>query len=256
MDIKRFLNRVKYSGTVEPDLSTLTDLQQAFLLSVPFENLDIHLGKKISLSSENLFEKIVLRRRGGFCYECNILFTDLLEALGYKIQYLSARMVIEDNVGPEFDHMVLLVTLGHDDQYLVDVGNGQSARKPLRIDGTNNAVSEGRTYRVGTLGNDCALIFKENDLHWTPRYLFTLKPRMREDFEDMCRYHQTSVESHFTQHRLVTIATQKGRVSLTDMQLSITSESGTQERKLRSEKEYSATLERYFGIILNDWPSV
>lgn len=147
IDVERCLKRIGYSGPTEPTLYTLRALQMAFLRKVPFENLDIHLGRQIRLSSESIYDKIVLRRRGGFCYECNILFFDLLKGLNFQVEYLSARMVKGSAVGPEYDHMVLLVTLEHD--YLADVGNGQSCREPLRIDGANRATSEGYAYRVG-----------------------------------------------------------------------------------------------------------
>jgi N-hydroxyarylamine O-acetyltransferase len=157
-DVKRCLARIGHSGPTEPTLETLRALQKAFLLHVPFENLDIHLGREIRLSSKHIYEKIVLKRRGGFCYECNMLFFDLLDALGFRVEYLPARMVKRAAVGPEFDHMVLLVALEH--KYLVDVGNGQSCREPLRIDGANSATSEGYTCRVGAYGDDLALYFQ------------------------------------------------------------------------------------------------
>jgi N-hydroxyarylamine O-acetyltransferase len=84
---------IGYIGPTEPNLSTLQALQRAFLLKVPFENLEIHLDRQINLSSENIYEKIVSKRRGGFCYECNILFFNLLNELGFQVEYLSARMV-------------------------------------------------------------------------------------------------------------------------------------------------------------------
>jgi N-hydroxyarylamine O-acetyltransferase len=249
MDADRCLERIGYRGSTEPTLYTLRSLQMAFLRKVPFENLDIHLGRKIELSSESIYEKIVSRRRGGFCYECNILFFDLLKALGFQVEYLSARMVKGTAAGPEYDHMVLLVTLEQD--YLVDVGNGQSCREPLQTNGTNSASSEGYTYTVGTHGKDHALYYQQSNAEWMPRFLFTLKPRERAEFSGMCHYHQTSPDSVFTQHRLLTIATAEGRLTLTDMLLSITKEEELQERMLSSETEYSKTLKQYFGIEIN-----
>jgi N-hydroxyarylamine O-acetyltransferase len=227
IDIDRCLKRIGYIGPTEPNLFTLRALQRAFLLKVPFENLDIHLGRQISLASESIYEKIVSRKRGGFCYECNILFFDLLNELGFQVEYLSARMVKGGTAGPEYDHMVILVNLEHD--YLVDVGNGQSCREPLRIDGTNRSISEGYEYRVGTYGKGYALYYQQSDTAWTPRFLFTLIPRERGAFSGMCHYHQTSPESVFTQRRLATIATKEGRVTLTDMRIAITKGVGIQE---------------------------
>jgi N-hydroxyarylamine O-acetyltransferase len=218
----------------------------AFLLKVPFENLDIHHGREIELFPASIYEKIVSRRRGGFCYECNILCFELLNALGFQVEYLSARMVKGTAVGPEFDHMVLLVTLEH--EYLVDVGNGQSCREPLRIDGTNSSTSEGYTYQVASHGNDFALHYQQSDAEWKPRFLFTLTPRKRLEFLDMCHYHQTSPESIFTKHRLATLAKVGGRVSLTDMRLEITEGLDKKESILGSEKEYLDALKHHFAI--------
>ena len=246
MDVDSCLKRIVYSGPTVPTLDNLQALQMAFLLKVPFENLDIHHGREIELFPESIYEKIVSRRRGGFCYECNILFFELLNALGFQVEYLSARMVKGTAVGPEFDHMVLLVTLEH--EYLVDVGNGQSCREPLRIDGKNSATSEGYKYCVASHGNDFALYYQQSDAEWKPRFLFTLTPRKRLEFLEMCHYHQTSPESIFTQHRLAAIAKVEGRVSLTDMRLEITDGLDKKERVLGSEKEYFDVLKHYFGI--------
>ena len=246
MDVDRCLERIGYDGPTPPNLQTLRALQMAFLLRVPFENLDIHLGREIELFPGSIYEKIVSRRRGGFCYECNILFFNLLNTLGFQVKYLSARMVKGTAVGPEYDHMVLLVTL--EKEYLVDVWNGQSCREPLRIDGTNSATSEGYTYRIDSHGNDLALYYQQSNEPWKPRFLFTLTPRKRFEFLDMCHYHQTSADSIFTQHRLATIAKVEGRVSLTDMRLEITDGLEKQERLVGSDKEYSDILSRYFGI--------
>ena len=246
VDVDRCLKRIGYIGPTEPNLSTLRTLQRLFLLKVPFENLDIHLGIQINLSSESIYEKIVLRRRGGFCYECNILFFNLLNELGFQAEYLSARMVKGNTAGPEYDHMVILVNLEHD--YLVDVGNGQSCREPLRIDGTNSAISEDYEYRVGKYGKGYALYYQQPDVAWAPRFLFTLTPRDQAEFSGMCHYHQTSPESVFTQRRLVTIATKEGRVTLTDMRLTITKGTEIKESVLTSEDDYYENLKQYFGI--------
>ncbi len=248
IDIQCCLKRIGYSGTTRPTFATLKALQLAFLLKVPFENLDIHLGRLIKLSPQSIYKKIVSNNRGGFCYECNILFCELLKALGFRVEYLSARMVTENGVGPEFDHMVLLVHLDHD--YLVDVGNGQSCRAPLRIDGTDTASSEGFVYRVGGYRRGHALFHRQADEDWLPRFIFSLKPRQRSEFADMCDYHQTSPDSIFTRQRLVTKATPDGRISLVDMQLSTTNRAEKHESVVYSKDQYKSILKRKFGIII------
>src|SRR5437764_12252268 len=90
VDIQRYLERINYHGSLEPTLQTLQALHEAHLLAVPFENLDIHLGRKILLDEESLWKKIVEQGRGGFCYELNGLFAWLLRALGFQVDLLSA----------------------------------------------------------------------------------------------------------------------------------------------------------------------
>src|SRR6266540_1131840 len=105
MDIQAYLCRIHYRGGLAPTAAILRELHRAHLLTVPFENLDIHLGRPILLDQEALFDKIVTRRRGGFCYELNGLFALLLRELGFDVTLLSAGVAHADGgFGPEFDH--------------------------------------------------------------------------------------------------------------------------------------------------------
>src|SRR5689334_17036776 len=108
LDIPTYLQRIAYRGSLQPTAATLRALHQAHMLAVPFENLDIHLGRPLLLDRPALFEKIVARRRGGFCYELNGLFAALLQALGFDVTMLSARVArTQGGFGPEFDHLTL-----------------------------------------------------------------------------------------------------------------------------------------------------
>src|ERR1700690_1781469 len=119
MEVKAYLERINYKGSLLPTLETLRDLQFFHLLSVPFENLSIHANEPILLQDKSLFEKIVLRRRGGFCYELNGLFASLLRLLGFSVTLLSAGVAKKDGgFGPDFDHMTLMVLL--EERWLVD----------------------------------------------------------------------------------------------------------------------------------------
>src|SRR5918995_2554428 len=111
MDVDAYLERIDYRGPLAPTAETLRRLHVAHLLAVPFENLSIHAGEPVVLDDEALFEKIVARRRGGFCYELNGLFAWLLRALGFRVTMLSARVVNRGVVGPEYDHLTLQVDL-------------------------------------------------------------------------------------------------------------------------------------------------
>ena len=138
MDIQAYLRRINYSGEQAPSAATLYELHRAHLLAVPFENLDIHLGRPIVLDQDALFDKIVTRRRGGFCYELNGLFALLLRELGFEVTLLAAGVARADGgFGPEFDHLTLLVRATslnpQSEVWLADVGFGDSFREPLRF---------------------------------------------------------------------------------------------------------------------------
>lgn len=248
MDLERCLARIGYTGPREPNPETLAALQQAFLRHVPFENLDIRLGRPIVLDPQRFHAKIVDDRRGGFCYECNGLFRAMLEAMGFEVHYLAAAMLLEQSVPLDFGHMVLRVSL--EDEYLVDVGNGQSCLEPLRLDG-GSATSEGIEYEVRLHEQGYALFYRETGEDWKPRFRFTTTPRELEDFAELCRFHQISPQSRFTRHRLASIARPDGRATLLDRELTVTAGGGVEVRQLADAGEYGAVLRGYFGVTLS-----
>src|SRR3954454_20538446 len=133
MNVAAYLERIGYHSPRAPTAETLRRLHLAHLVSVPFANLSIHWGEPIRLDDQSLFEKIVTRRRGGFCYELNGLFVALLRALGFDVAMLSAcvgRSAGDSSL--DYDHMALRVTLKH--RWLADVLSGDSFREPLRLD--------------------------------------------------------------------------------------------------------------------------
>jgi N-hydroxyarylamine O-acetyltransferase len=250
VNVEGVLERIRYTGPREPTEETLRLLQNAFLEAVPFENLDIHRGRRISLDSSRIYEKIVTRRRGGFCYECNGLFAELLVSIGYEVSRVSARMVLGGRIGREFDHMPLLVSLDRD--YLTDVGNGQSVRDPLPLAGQECSEAEHIQYRVGAHGAGHALYYREADSQWLPRFVFTTTPREQSEFSRMCDFHQDSPESVFTKHRLATIATPEGRITLLGNRLTETRGTERDERELTSDAEVCECLRARFGIEFAD----
>jgi N-hydroxyarylamine O-acetyltransferase len=253
VNIAAYLDRINYHGPLAPTAGTLRDLQVSHLLTVPFENLSIHAKQPIVLDDNALFEKIVKRRRGGFCYEANGLFTALLRALGFDVKMLSAGVAkAAEEFGPDFDHMALMVTL--DERWLVDVGFGDSFREPLLIDERGVQLQGERTYRIDSDGTHSILMQRDNGEggEWEAQYRFTLQPYEYSDYEEMCRYHQTSAQSHFTRGRICSRATPDGRVTLSEMRLIITRNGERQERALKNEEEYAAVLREYFDGDLND----
>jgi N-hydroxyarylamine O-acetyltransferase len=249
MNLSAYLQRLNYSGPLTPSAETLRALHQAHLLAVPFENLDIHLGRPIILDEAAFFDKIVERRRGGFCYELNGLFAALLRELGFEVTLLSARVAGENgNFGPEFDHLTLLVQL--EERWLADVGFGEAFRRPLRLDEPGAQAQPGGMYRL-TPDNEAWIYWLlDEEKEWRAQYRFTLQPRPLADFAEMCHYQQSSPQSHFTQKRVCSLATPEGRVTLSNDRLIITRHGQRQERELASPAEQAAVLRHYFGVEL------
>ncbi|HKV80215.1 MAG TPA: arylamine N-acetyltransferase [Candidatus Sulfotelmatobacter sp.] len=249
VDIRAYLGRIHYSGLTKVNPETLRALHRAHLLAVPFENLDIPLGRKITVDEAAILNKVVVLHRGGFCYELNGAFAALLRALGFQVTLLSARVARGDGgEGPEFDHLTLRVDL--DDSWLADVGFGESFLEPLRLEPGPDQLDPAGTYRLRAQGERLRMEKIVPDGSWKPQYSFSLQPRRLEEFAGMCRYHQTSPESSFTQKRICSRATPDGRITLSEMKLIMTSKGEREERILASEEEWSSTLYEQFGIRL------
>lgn len=248
----QYLRRIQVNKTENLSYSFLSKLQEQHLFTVPFENLDIHQGKKIVLEENRIYEKIVVCGRGGFCYELNGLFCWLLRSLGFTVPMVSARvyMSTKDRFTPEFDHMVLLVDL--EKTYLVDVGFGDNFRKPIALpDGKSEDISGSYRLRSFASAQDTYILQKKDKNDWQTVYSFTKHPRVISDFEEMSAFNQTSPESHFTQQTICSIATKNGRVSLSDDFLTITDGSSKRKINVISQEDFKQKLRDHFGIQLN-----
>ena len=211
VDASSYLTRIGYSGPTASTANTLRAIHHAHLLTVPFENLDIALGRKIVVDEDAFVRKVVEQRRGGFCYELNGAFAALLRSLGFQVTLLSARVARDQGgEGPEFDHLTLRVDLA--EPWLADVGFGESFLEPLRMKAGAEQFDPAGTFRLVDLGERLELEKVEPVGHWKRQYSFTLLPRRLEQFAGMCHYHQSSPDSSFTQNRVCTKATANGRM--------------------------------------------
>ena len=249
MNTKQYLERINYLDPVHPTLEVLTRLQVSHLMNVPFENLDIHNSVKINLA--NLFDKIVTRRRGGFCYELNGLCYELLNEIGFTVKMVSARVYDgKQDYSPEFDHMALIVEI-YDDKYLVDVGFGEFSFYPIKIELNKDTIDPRGTIRIETFDENYKVVKKTNsDGKLIPEYLFSETKRQMEEFQERCTYHQTDPASHFMQKRLCSLPTKNGRITLTNNLLKTTEDGEVVERKLDNEEEFHQALWDHFGIKL------
>jgi len=250
LHVPSYLARISYSGETDPTAETLRAIHRSHLLAVPFENLDIALGRKVVVDEDVTVRKIVELRRGGFCYELNGAFAALLRAMGFQVTLLSARVAREKDggEGPEFDHLTLRVDL--EEPWLADVGFGESFLEPLGMKPGIEQIDSTGTYRLTQVDERLQLEKADVEGRWRRQYSFTLRSRSLQDFAGMCHYHQTSPESHFTQNRICTRATPNGRITLSEMKLIVTKNGKREERTLSSAAERIQVLQKDFGIEL------
>lgn len=251
MDISAYLRRIRYAEPVKPDVQTLYGLQRAHMQHVPFENLDIGLKRPIRLDEEALWDKIIVQKRGGFCYELNGLFSQLLHEIGFDVTHLNARVYNQQGeLGIDFDHLALLVRIpGRSGHWLADVGFGDSFNEPLRFEGPEIQVQSLRAYRLEKTPDGYVTWQRNYDGSWERQYYFDLQPhKFPEEYQSGCLYHQTSPLSSFTRGSIISRATPHGRVSLEDGRLILTEDGSRSEHLIETREEYNALLWQYYGI--------
>jgi N-hydroxyarylamine O-acetyltransferase len=250
--LNAYLERIGIVDEVPtPTLDGVTAMHLAHLLAVPFESLDIHTDRPISIELPALFDKLVTRRRGGFCYENNGLFAAALAAIGVELDLLSARVAHADGtLGPPFDHLVLRAAFDGTD-YLLDVGFGEGFRTPLRIDGEWHDQDPAAPYRARPTGGELIVEHRKPD-QVKLDYRIDLQPRQLGEFAPMCQYHQTSPDSGFTQQWTSSLATTEGRVTVVHSRLVKTVNGRRTETPVTTPAELERVLATRFGITAVD----
>jgi len=248
MNVSKYLNRIGLEESQEPTLDFLKLLQKTHLLNIPFENLDIHYGRKIILDKNHLFSKIVENKRGGFCYELNSLFYELLNSLGFNVRIISANVFNKENgYGKEFDHMALIVTI-ENSEYLTDVGFGDFSLEPLKLQLNLRQIDNAGEFYFDVFDDNIFRVNKIENGEHIPQYIFTKESRKIEEFMDMCLYHQTSAESHFTKQKMITLPTKNGRITLNGNKIKISENGLSKTTLINNESEFQEHLLRYFNI--------
>lgn len=251
MDTASYLARIGCAQPHAPDVEALRTLQLAHLQTVPFENLDIHAGVPIVLDDTSLTAKIVVRRRGGICYELNGAFAWLLRALGFDVTIVSAN--VHAGAGawtPDFDHMALVVTIDGQ-RYLVDVGFGDSCRVPLALAQPGRQHDGVQDYAMAEEGGWYTLSkahLADPELPMQPSFRFDLTPRTFEEFVPRCHFHQTSQASHFRRKTVCSRASAGGRITLTGTELVCTKGTARSVTPLADRFAVNNALADSFGI--------
>ncbi|XP_077130197.1 uncharacterized protein LOC143785332 isoform X1 [Ranitomeya variabilis] len=255
MDLNAYFQRVNLANSGHPSLSALRELHRHHVHSVPIEGLSMHSGEKIILDVSWIYNKIVVRHRGGFCYENNGLFLWVLQQLGYQTQVLSSkgRNRIIDIFGPPFDHMIMVVNL-EGRRWLCDVGFGESFVEPFPLEAGWEEEQDSGVYRLHVEEDEWYMERKEEN-GWRSLYKFTLEERTFEDFREMCEYHQTSPSSIFVQKSLCSLQLPRARLTYIGRQLISTeyTKGGGSVKTTRklTDEEIPELLREKFGIVLS-----
>jgi N-hydroxyarylamine O-acetyltransferase len=248
VNLESYLNRIAYTGPRAATLEVLNAVQEAHLNAIPYENLDIHLRRRLPLDTARAYEKIVLERRGGWCYEMNGLLAWALRELGFEVQYLSSGVLRPGGVTPDGDHLILCVRL-EDGDYLADAGFGDGAIHALPL-------REG-TYRVGFLEYGME---RDGD-HWIMRnhttsntagFRFSLEPRVLDDFAARCTDLQISSESGFVRTTVCQRMTRDALHTLRGAVLTTLTSSGSSQRTIKDAIDYRQTLLEVFKLNLRE----
>lgn len=244
-----YLARIGSQRPAQADAEALRDLHRRHLLTVPFENLSVHLGEDIALEVEALTGKVAVDRRGGFCYELNGAFAALLTALGYPVTLLAARVFGEDGPGPLFDHLALRVETPQ--PWLVDVGFGRHSEYPLRLDLSGEQEDPGGVFRISETPQGDLDVHRDG----VAEYRLEQRPRTLADFELGCWWNRTSPKSHFTRSLVCSLLTEKGRITLSGRTLTVT-EGGSRHEEELPEDAVLAAYREHFGIVLDRAPAL
>lgn len=250
MDLPAYFARIGYQGGTDLGLNNLRLLHRTHMQAIPFENLDIHVGRSIVMDETRFYDKIVGEHRGGFCFEQNGLFYRALERIGYRVRLMEAN-VYEGNgaYSMPFDHMTVLAEIDGQ-RWLCDVGFGESFLEPLCIDHAEPQRQQTGIYRIEQHGDAFVYMDQNERGEWEIQYRFYLQPRQFSDYAAACEHVQTSRDSEFTHKRICTLARPDGRITLSERTWIETINGERSERQLASEAEVEQTLRVRFGVDL------
>jgi N-hydroxyarylamine O-acetyltransferase len=247
-----YLERIGVPHPATADAATLRTLHRAHQMTVPFENLSIHMAEPISLEPGDVLDKIVTRRRGGFCYELNGAFALLLEALGAEVTRVAARVHGDGGLGPPFDHLALVVRPADGSgPWLADVGFGSHSTYPLLFDNRDPQDDPAATFELADAPEGDVEVRKNGQ----PQYRVERRARALDEFVPTCWWQQTSPQSHFALSTICSRLTEDGRVSISERSLIRTSGGTRTEEQLADDDAALAAYRDHFGIILDRVPS-
>ena len=245
--LQRFFQRIGYRGDARADAATLAEMMRCQLFTVPFENLDVQAGKVVSLVPEEIVEKIIDRKRGGYCYEVNGLFSMALQALGIPFRFIAARPMFYPARRPK-THMAIIATIEGED-WLCDLGFGSyGIRAPMRLGLLDVEVpQDADTFMLSRAENGEYLLQARSGGKWLNQYGFDLSPQEWIDFEPANYLNSTHPGAIFVQKTLVVLHNEFGRDILIGRNLK-TVMNGKVEERVLDQEEFTGVMRSRFGL--------
>jgi N-hydroxyarylamine O-acetyltransferase len=260
MQLGGYLERIGYQDVTRPDMNTLRGLQRAHVCAIPFENLDVQLGRPLTTDSGDAYDKIVERRRGGWCYEQNGLFGWALGQIGFDVMRVAAAVMRADRGDvSEANHLALLVRLpGADETWLVDVGFGGSLLEPIRLEASEHLHPP---YRLGLRPlDDGSWQFWEDPGSGEFSFDFRAEPASEDALARKCEFLQTDPDSSFILNLVAQIRAPGRHTALRGRVLTHRDTAGEAVTIIGSADELVEVLAQAFGLDVPEigdcWPRI
>ena len=260
-DLDAYFARIRLPARPTRDEYGLAALQRAHRLAIPFENLDVILGRGIRIDSASVFAKLVTARRGGYCFEQNRLFLDALGAIGFDARAVLARVWLVATEPPPLTHTLSLVTI--DGQpWIADPGFGGSYAPPMPlVDGATAEASDGARFRLQRDPDHGWMLLRNGEPAttdgrgagegWRPQFSFTTDEVWESDLAMGNHWSATAPTSRFTTHRIVSIVLPHGFAALTDSSYRRWAAGDDSAAVITDPRVYRMRLSMMFGIDLS-----
>lgn len=257
MELQAYLDRIGFVGRPEPDLATVRRIQRGHLEQIPYENLDVQLGRRVTLEPADAFAKLVTAERGGWCYEMNGVFCWALESVGFRVMPMTGAVLRAQRGDTAIgNHLALTVEL--DEPYLVDVGLGDGPSEPIPL--REGSYRQGwRTVRLESLAEGWWR-FHNHEQAFTGSFDFQRRPADWDLLGRQCHWLQTSPDSRFVQNLVCLRHQSDGVVALVGRVLKRVNQGGIVDQLLESPEAHAEALTAQFGIRLPQaadlWPQI
>jgi N-hydroxyarylamine O-acetyltransferase len=256
--LEDYFHRIGYTGPTAPTEETLRAIHYLHVLSIPFENLNPLLGMPVTLETDALVQKLIHHGRGGYCYEHNLLLSEVLQKLGFTVRGLAARVLWgeSDESLTMRTHMLLLVAINRKN-FIVDAGfGGMTLTGPLRLEVNVEQTTPHEPFRLLKQEDEYVMETKIRDA-WKPLYRFSLQAHYLTDYRVFNYYLSTHPDSLFVKGLIAARPTPHSRYTLQNNELAQHSLEGTTKRHiLTSAEELRTVLREIFGITLPEIPKL